>query len=196
MLMKKAVLLGVISLAVFLAGCSGGGNNNQVAQTPAPSLANNEQSSIDPKLTQDGFVRVQLTDPALYSYQQKQGLANVSSQTSTISPEEQKKIGRTVSFQKAYKYGIGGSATVVALNKIKVGQFTYNGGCGPIKIGLINNNSQQNSQATVKEIAAAVSSSQFDIEIPSNLSLASFDSLAVFCPDQLDPISVADFSGF
>lgn len=192
--MKKIALLVVVVSAVFLAGCSSKTPSVTVTITPAASAQ--DQSNIDPTLSQDGFIRVQLTDPALYSYLQTKGLSTVSDNTSTITPEEQKKIGRTVAFQKAYKYGIAGSATVISATKIQVGQFTYNGGCGAIKIGLIINNNPTASLATVKQIAAAVSSSQFDIDIPSNLTLTKFDSLAIFCPDSPDPVSTADLTGF
>jgi len=192
--MKKIALLAVVASVVFLAGCSS--KKQAASATATPAAQATQAISIDPTLSQDGFVRVQLTDPALYNYLQNQGKSTVSSDTGTTSSDEQKKIGRTVAFQKAFKYGISGSASVVSASKIKVGQFTYNGGCGPITIGLIINNNPTQPLATVKEISAAVSSSQFDIEIPSNLSLTKFDSLAVFCSDSADPVSTADFSGF
>lgn len=192
--MKKGVLLAVVISAVFLVGCSKNQTNTQATATPVST--DQEATNIDPTLSQDGYNRMQLTDPALYSYLEKQELSGVNSNTGTTSSSEQKKIGRTVSFQKAYKYGIAGSATVVSASKIKVGQFTYNGGCGPIKISLVINNNLSSPIATVKEIGAAVSASQFDIEIPSNLDLTKFDSLGIYCPDAAEPVSMADFSGF
>lgn len=192
---KTALLLLVVGAGLILAGCSSK-NKAPVASSVTPVPQNQDISNIDPTLTMDGFVRMQLTDPALYDYLQKQGLATVNVNTTTISSEEQQKIGKTVAFQKAYKYGIAGSATVLSATKIKVGGFTYNGGCGAIRVGLIINNNPSSPLAIVKEISAAVSSSQFDIEIPSNLSLSKFDSLAIFCPDTTNPVSTADLSGF
>jgi len=193
--MKKIILFfAVITLAVVVAGCSSNNKQVQTGITQVPQAQ--ELSDIDPTLTKDGFIRVELTDPALYSYLQNQGKSAVNSNSTTVSADEQKKIGRTVAFQKAYKYGIAGSVTVASVDKIKVGQFTYNGGCGGIKIGLIINSNPTHPLAYVKEIAAAVSSSQFDITIPSNLSLTKFDSLAIFCPDSMDPVSTADLTGF
>jgi outer membrane biogenesis lipoprotein LolB len=194
--MKKGVLLAVIVSAFFLVGCSGGGNTATQA-TPTPTTQNTGQTNnIDPTLSQGGYDRLLLTDPALYSYLKKQELTGVNTDTGTTNSTDQRKIGRTSSFQKAYKYGISGSATIVSAYKIRVGNFTYNGACGPVKIGLVINNNLSKPLATVKEINAAVSSSQFDIEVPSNLSLSQFDSLGIYCPDAAEPVSTADFTGF
>ena len=189
--MKKAVFLIVVASAFLLVGCSSSNNTATATKTATPSQ---EISNVDPLLRQDGFVRYQLTDPALFAYLEERGKTTTDTSSSLVTPQEQKKIGLVVSFRKASKYNISGSATVVSATKIKVSLFTYNGACGAIQIGLVNKNSPTKPIATVKEIPAAVDQSEFSFDIPSNLTLLKFDSIGVYCPNVADPVSTADLT--
>ncbi|MFH1855236.1 MAG: hypothetical protein ABH810_02415 [bacterium] len=191
--MKKSVLVGVVLSVIFMYGCSSSQNKTAVVQTPAPSQ---ELSNVDPLLRQDGFLRYQLTDPALYAYLEERGKTTEGSASSLVDPQEQKKIGLIVPFRKVYKYNISGSVTIVSATKIKINLFTYNGACGPIKVSLMNQNNTTRPLAVVKEIASAVDQSEFNIDIPSNLSLIKFDGIGVYCPDVEEPVSVADLSNY
>lgn len=187
--MKKAVIFTVAISAFLLVGCSSGNKTPTATATPVP---NQELSNVDPLLRQDGYVRLQLTDPALYAYLEERGKVEDTTSSSVVDPQEQKKIGLVTQFQKAYKYNISGSLTVVSATKIKVSLFNYNGACGPIKIALVNKNAPTKPLATVKEISAAVNQTEFSFDIPSNLSLIKFDNVGVYCPDVENPVSVAD----
>ncbi len=189
--MKKAVVLTIIVSAFLLVGCSTGKKTPQATATPAPAQ---ELSNVDPSLRQDGFVRYQLTDPALYAYMEKRGESVEPGTTSILDPLEQKKIGLVTQFRKASKYNISGSLTIISATKIRVTLFDYNGACGPIEIALVNKNNPTKPLATVKEISSAVTQSDFSFDIPSNLSLVKFDNVGVYCPDNENPVSVADLT--
>lgn len=196
--MRKVALILLAVCPVFLfAGCSSKNNTATATATPVTS----QLSDIDPLLKQTGYVRIQLTDPALYDYLQNQKqAAQLNLPNDQIATYIQNKIGKSVVFGKSTKYGIEGTAKIVSADTIQVMNFSYNGGCGTLSIGLINSGSQSNILAKVKDFAAPVSSVGFEIQIPSNLSLLKVDSIGAFCaPDAKNPtakqlpVSVATF---
>ncbi|MCX6809474.1 MAG: DM13 domain-containing protein [Candidatus Berkelbacteria bacterium] len=189
--MKKILLVAILGVCVLLTGCSGSSKTPTATQTKATTQ---DIGAVDPLLTQQGFVRQQLTDPALFDYVEKAGnnIPIVTSQTSNSSA--QKKIGLVANFQKTQKYGLQGVATVLSAETIQVKDFSYNGGCGPVKLGLTISNNATQILASVKEISQPVSKTSFDLAIPQNLTLAQFDTIAVYCPDNEDPVSSADLS--
>jgi hypothetical protein len=188
--MKKKTLLitSMVTLAFLLAGCS---SNKQAATTTTTGTT--EISDIDPILSKTGFVREQLTDPALYDYREKANLGVGQIVTTGGSSEEQKKVGRVANFQKSQKYAISGTSRILATDQIEIKSFSYNGGCGPLILGLTNSSNETQILAKVKEISSATSSSDFNISIPSNISLIQFDSIGVYCPTKEEPVSMATF---
>lgn len=189
MQMKKVLTLTFLAFALALAGCS-----NKAPTTTEQTLGEREISEIDPWLKTKGFVREQLTDPALYSYNKTSSTQDsFSTQQSNLSALERKKIGSTSSFSKSTKYGIKGTAQINAYNKITVSSFSYNGSCGAIVLALTMSNDAKRHLVDLKTISTAVSSESgsFELNIPSNISLIQFDALSIFCPDDESAVSTA-----
>lgn len=186
--MKKAVLFYAIVLSFVLTGCSGG-SESTTTQQPSTS---EEISDIDPGLTQKGYYRDQLTDPALYDYVNKQS-GGITNPGTVVTNGGSDKIGKTSTLDKNRKLEISGIAQIIGENKIKVSSFNYNGSCGPIYLGLAIRNSSNRPIAKLKEISVAQSNSNFDLTIPSNISLIQFEILGVYCSSQEDPVSSASF---
>lgn len=189
-LMKHLVPLLVIALAFTLTGCSGGSSDKSTTES-APT-ASEEVSDVDPGLTQKGYERDALTDPALYDYVNKQS-GGVSNPGTVVNSGGSDKIGKTSPLDKNRKYNLSGVAQIISDNKIKITSFNYNGSCGPIYIALAIKNSSDRPIAKLKEISVAQSNSSFDVTIPSNISLIQFELLAVYCQSQKEPISSASF---
>lgn len=195
---KFAVILLIISPVVLFAGCST--KKNTAAATPTP--VSSQLSDIDPLLKQTGYVRVQLTDPALYDFlQNKKQAAQLNLPSDQVQAFIQNKIGKVVTFNKVARYGIEGTAKIVSSEVIQVMNFSYNGACGTLSIALINSSNESSILAKVKDFAAPVSSVGFEIQIPSNLTLLKVDSVGVFCAAtdadptlSESPISSATFS--
>jgi len=185
--MKKIILLASLVLAFVLTGCSG-----ESQQQATPTTSTSEEISVDPELTQKGYYRDQLTDPALYDYLNKQS-GGVINPGTVVADDRSDKIGKTSTFDKNRKFGISGIAKIISENKIKVSSFNYNGSCGPIYLGLAIRNSSDRPIAKLKEISVAQSDSSFDLTIPSNISLIQFEILGVYCPSQEEPVSSANF---
>ena len=192
--MKKAVLLTVIGLAFILVGCSNQANNNTTQNATKTAVPKQEISDVDPLLKESGFIRLQLTDPALFNYLEEGGKIEVETNAGIVDPSIQKKIGSVAQFKKTTKYGISGTATILTASKIKVSLFSYNGSCGPIKMSLITSNNPTRQIAVVKEIGSAVTNSEFNIDIPSNITLIKFDGIGVYCTDSENPISTVQFN--
>jgi len=194
---KLAVILLAISPVLLFAGCSSKAPTTAATATPATS----QLSDIDPLLKQTGYVREQLTDPALYNFlQNKKQAASLNLPSDQVQTYIQNKIGKTVTFNKSVKYGVTGTAKIVSADTIQVMNFSYNGACGTLSIALLNSGNQSTILAKVKDFAAPVSSVGFEIQIPSNLSLLKVDTVAAFCsPDAKNanlsqtPISSAIF---
>jgi hypothetical protein len=182
---KFAVILLIISPVLLFAGCSA----KKGTATPTPTPVSSQLSDIDPLLKQTGYVRVQLTDPALYDFlQNKKQAAQLNLPSDQVQAYIQNKIGKVVAFNKVIKYGLEGTAKIVSADVIQVMNFSYNGVCGTLSIGLINSGNQKNVLAKVKDFTAPVSSVGFEIQIPANLTLLKVDTVGVFCsPDAKNP---------
>lgn len=189
--MRNVLVILIAGLALMAAGCSKSGNKTATSATPESS--DTELSEIDPNLKNVGFVRVQLTDPALYNLLESQKTTGFSPGQGT-SAEEQKKIGRLANFSKSSKYSLSGQAQITALDKIQVKSFSYNGKCGALDLTLTVSSNTARPLAKVKTIATAVSDQSFELNIPPNISLIQFDSISAVCPDVDQPISTATFS--
>ena len=195
---KFAVILLIISPVILFAGCST--KKNTAAATPTP--VSSQLSDIDPLLKQTGYVRVQLTDPALYDFlQNKKQAAQLNLPSDQVQTYIQNKIGKAVTFNKVSKYGVEGTAKIVSADVIQVMNFSYNGACGTLSIALMNSNNETNILAKVKDFPTPVSSVGFEIQVPTNLSLLKVDSVAAFCAASTkdptlgeSPISIATFS--
>ena len=188
--MKKIVLIAILGVCVLLTGCSG---SSKTATSTQTKTTTQDVDAIDPLLSKK-FVRVQQTDPALYDYVEKTGnnIPIITSQNSNSTA--QKKIGLVSNFQKTQKYGIQGVVTVLSAETIQVKDFTYNGACGPAKLGLTISNNTAQILASVKEISQPVTKTSFDFTVPQNLNLAQFDTIGIYCPDSEEPVSIADLS--
>ena len=159
-------------------------NNAGATETPAP---------IDSSLQQTGYVRGQLTDPTTYSYNQSANSQSEVTPTINISQAEQKMIGQSAQFNKVTKYNISGLAQIIAVNQLRISSFSYNGGCGPVVIGLAISNNITKPLAKIQTIATPVSDAQYDIAIPSNISLTQFNTVAGYCSNNEQPITTASF---
>jgi len=186
--MKKLIFIIISVLAILLTGCSGGSEQTVTQETSTSE----EISNIDPGLTQRGYYRDALTDPALYDYVNKQSGGVVNPGT-VVASGGSDKIGKTSTFDKNRKLEISGIAQIISENKIKVSSFNYNGSCGPIYLGLAVTSSSSRPIAKLKEISVAQSDSGFDLTIPSNISLIQFEILGVYCSSQEDPVSSVSF---
>jgi len=191
-MMKKILVPILLVLALVLTGCS----NKSATTTTEQNLGEREISEVDPWLKSKGFVREQLTDPALYSYNKTSSLGgSFSSQESNLSALEQKKIGATSNFAKSTKLGLQGTAKITAYNKIAISSFSYNGSCGAIILALTMSNDAKRHLADLKTISTAISTDNgnFELTIPSNISLIQFDALSIFCPNDEKAVSTAPF---
>lgn len=199
--MKKILTVSMLSLLLLLSGCS----SKKTTSTATTSTQNNstaELSDLDPLLQKTGYERKQLTDPALYDYLDNvQQAEAINLPTDQLQEYIQKKIGKVVVLPKSTKYGLEGTIKIASSDTIQVTNFSYNGGCGALTISLVNSAVPSKQIANVKEFSTPVSSVGFDIQIPSNLSLIKFDSVAAYCPldtskanQKLVPISIATFT--
>jgi len=189
--MKTKLIIAFCSLLFLFAftGCSSQSNNKKTTEAPVQE----ELSDIDPLLVKSGFVRLQLTDPVLYDYNEKIGSGIQQSGGKDINSDNQKRIGLIANFRKNSKYNISGMAQIISQDKIEVKGFSYNGGCGPLILGLTNSSNETKIIAKVKEISSPVSDIGISISIPSNIELIRFDSIAAYCPTSENPVSVAVF---
>jgi len=188
--MKKAIHAIVIVLALALSGCSGGGSDT--SSPTKPDSSGEEISDVDPGLTQSGYYRDELTDPALYDYLSKQS-GGVTNPGVVVPGEGSDKIGKSANFDKNRKYEITGVAQIISANKIRVSSFNYNGACGPVYFGLALRANEEKPLANLKEISSAQSGSSFDLAIPSNISLIQFELLNIYCYTDEEPVSTAKF---
>jgi ABC-type oligopeptide transport system substrate-binding subunit len=184
--MKQTILILILTLSLSLAGCSGQSLTTQTETTPE------ELSEVDPGLKEKGYVRSQLTDPALYDYLNKES-GGISNPGTVVPAKNADKIGKTSTFGKNRKLEISGTAQIISENKIRVSSFSYNGGCGSIYFGLAIANSSDKPFAKLKEIATAQSNVSFEMVIPSNISLNQFEVLGVYCNSEKSPVSSANF---
>jgi len=185
--MKNVIFVMLVALAFGLSGCAGGTSNS--ATTPTTT---SEEISSDPELTKVGYVRDELTDPALYDYLNKQS-GGVSNPGTVVASGGTEKVGKTATLSINRKYEISGVAQIISDNKIRISTFNYNGSCGPIYFGLAIRNSADRPIAKLKEISVAQANSSFDLTIPSNISLIQFEMLGVYCETQEGPVASADF---
>ena len=177
-------------IGVGLFGCS----KNQPTST-LTQLSEQEVSDIDPWLKSKKFSRELLTDPALYYYNKDATMTDPSVR-SDLTAEEQKKIGKVANFTKSGKYNITGTVEIISPDSISIKSFSYNGGCGPLAIQLSMSNAPTKSLATIKTISTAISSENgnFDVAIPTNISLIQFNIINLVCPDNENPVSSASFN--
>ena len=187
--MNKIALILIIGLfPMLLVGCSG--NNEEEPETEVEP-DNEQQINTDPELSSRGYHREQITDPALYDYNQKTGSGLSSEGFRPI--EGVSKVGLSRTLSKYNKYNLQGIAQIISDSKIRVSNFSYNGGCGPIKFGLALNNKVEKPLAIIKELSSPMDNATFEMTIPGNISLIQFELLAIYCPTELDPISEASF---
>lgn len=184
--MKKIFFMLVLFFSFVLTGCSG---PNQTVPTETTS---EELSEVDPGLKEKGYVRNQLTDPALYDYTNKQS-GGVSNPGTVVPAAGAEKIGKTSNFNKNRKFEISGTAQILSESKIRVSSFNYNGGGGTIYFGLAIANSSDKPLAKLKEITTAQSDISFEMSIPSNISLDQFEVLGIYYNSEEFPISTANF---
>jgi hypothetical protein len=192
--MKRTLILTVLAAAILLTGCSKTPTTttNSSQATQSPVVASQSDSGINPELKSVKFVRVQLTDPALYDFNQTFTKGSAITTSQNISSDEQKKIGETARFSNSTKYGITGIARIISTDTVRLESFSYNGGCGNLVIGLSVSNSPQSLVANLKTISTPLSSTTIDL--PNTVSLLKFDSINAYCPDNQSPVSSAMFS--
>lgn len=189
---KLAVFMLVLGVSVLATGCSRApATSTQATVTTSPVT---EISEIDPLLKQKSFVRLQLTDPALYGYSQTSNSDNGTVLQSSGTVLGQEKIGFSGTFTQNDDFGIAGIAQIIATDKITVKNFSYNGSCGALTISPTTGDNQAKQLANLKTITTPVSQAQFDLTVPSNISLIQFNMLALYCQGKQTPVSSATFN--
>jgi len=192
--MKKILLVLVfVSSPFLLAGCSS--NNTATESQNVSTDSGQEISDIEPTLKQTGFERIQLTDPILFSYldtNEKNGEDFL--QEGSMSKAEQEMVGKQANFSKKQKYNISGLVQILSTSKLAIKSFSYNGSCGVITINPTISNNLKNPFASIKAIQSATSNANYEVDLPSNLSLVQFDSVSIFCSNEPEePVSTAYF---
>jgi hypothetical protein len=192
-MMKKIYLL-MLLFPMVLVGCSS--KTPSTADTTTSSNQNNSQeiSDIEPTLKQTGFVRMQLTDPILYSYLQATNKgAGDFLKSGSAGQAELAKVGRQGSFAKKQKYGISGIVEIVSTNKLSFKSISYNASCGTITFNPTISSNTTKPFASIYSIDTAVTGLNFEAPLPSTLSLTQFDSVSIFCSNKPEePISTAN----
>lgn len=115
----------------------------------------------------------------------------------TLSKEEllrQAKIGKTTSFRYS-RFGIQGLAQIISPTQITIQNFNYVEGCSTRLIFYLTRASSPNQ--VLSNLASLPNQRQtdasFNLAIPGTLDLLDFDSLAISCSGQPQPLVVANF---
>lgn len=105
----------------------------------------------------------------------------------------QAKIGKIINFRYP-RYGISGNAQILSPTKIKIQNFNYSGGCqNRLILYLTRANLPTEIVAILTPINQPQNNVSFDVNLPSSLDLLDFDSLAIRCEGQQEPVAVANF---
>lgn len=193
---KRGLLfLLIVLISGTLAGCS---SPKEPTTTTATKTPTGELADSNPLIPNSSLKWDQIRDPILYEYMSKtqsnQSGGIIPTTTSTLSPEESKKIGLVGRFNKSSKYKLSGTAQIISQSKIQLKAFNYNGLCGELTLALTRSNDLQRRLVDTKTIPTGIADGTFYIEIPPNLKLIQFDSIGAYCTNNADPISIATFS--
>ena len=187
---KYLKFLTILLTSAVFSGCNQGAKQTAVTATPGTTAVqevsndNSENQGVEP---------LEIRDPALYSYFQESEKSGSLTGTQPKSSSEQAKIGQTAQLSKSSKYGIEGLAKIVSASSIVITNFSYNYGCGPLKVSLANQNNLANPIAVVKVVQEPYS--KIDLTVPTNnIALTRFDTVALYCQGKPEPASTGVFA--
>ncbi|OQA53210.1 MAG: hypothetical protein BWY43_00137 [candidate division WS2 bacterium ADurb.Bin280] len=190
---KVAILASIVIVGVGISGCSGQKNTTEeTPQIPAQKETSVDSSSGNSYEQTD---RISITDPALSDYLSDREKTVTQESLPALSEQEIKKIGLVAKISGGSKYGLSGTAQILSKSTIALSNFSFNGACLPLLAYLTRSNQVEDPLVKIKEFSAPISNASFNLDIPGNISLTTFDSISFYCSDKMDnPVSTTDFT--
>lgn len=192
--MKKSIIvLNLVLLGLVISGCSRPENNATATITPTVQKEISIESSGESSYEQTE--RINITDPALSDYLAEREKTVTQENLPALSEEEIKKIGLVAKISGGSKYGLSGTAQILSKSTIALSKFSFNGACLPLLAYLTRSSQTDTPLVKIKEFSSPISDASFNLEIPANISLTTFDSISFYCSDKMDyPVSVTNFT--
>jgi len=190
---KSIIILTLLLFGLIVSGCSRPNNDASITATPTTQKEISVESSGENLYEQTE--RIDITDPALSEYLSEREKTVTQENLPALSEQENRKIGLVARISGSSKYGLSGTAQILSKSTIALSKFSFNGACLPLLAYLTRSSQTDAPLVKIKEFSSPISDASFNLEIPSNISLTTFDSISFYCSDKMDrPVNVTNFT--